>query len=68
MNQLNIANEQVTQMNKQRYLGSIYNSGEIEEEATNSIKVRWLKWQSTSAILCDKCIPLTKNNNSIRQL
>lgn len=46
--------EEITQVKKLHYLGSIiYNTREIEEDLTNRTKASWLKWQNESGILCD---------------
>jgi hypothetical protein len=38
-----------------RYLGSMLQSeGEIDEDVSHRIIVRWVKWRQTSGVLCEK--------------
>ncbi|GJU90167.1 retrovirus-related pol polyprotein LINE-1 [Tanacetum coccineum] len=42
-----------------RYLRSmIHKSGRIEDDVTHRIQVGWLKWRSTTGIMCDNKVPL----------
>jgi hypothetical protein len=41
-----------------RYLGSMLQSdGEIDEDVSHKIRVRWVKWRQASGVLCGKKVP-----------
>jgi hypothetical protein len=41
------------------YLGSMFHKhGDIDEDVSHRIKVRWLKWRQASSVLCDPMVPL----------
>jgi hypothetical protein len=40
------------------YLGSILQKeGDIDEDFSHRIKVRWLKWRQAAGVLCDPRVP-----------
>jgi hypothetical protein len=40
------------------YLGSmLQRDGDIDEDVSHRIKVRWMKWHQASGVLCDKGVP-----------
>ena len=42
-----------------KYLGSIIQKdGEIDSDVHHRIQADWLKWRSTTEVLCDRNIPL----------
>ena len=42
-----------------KYLGSILQSNNgIDKDVDHRIQVGWLKWKSTSRVLCDRKVPL----------
>lgn len=43
-----------TILNQFRYLELTHNTGELEENLTNTIKAGRLKWRSISGVSCDK--------------
>ncbi|XP_070028965.1 uncharacterized protein [Nicotiana sylvestris] len=44
-----------------KYLGSVKEDGDIEEDATHRIGMGWMKWRLASIVLCDKKVsPLLK--------
>ncbi|XP_070052709.1 uncharacterized protein [Nicotiana tomentosiformis] len=41
-----------------KYLGSvIQRDGEIDEDVTHRIRVRWMKWRLASRVMCDRKVP-----------
>lgn len=36
----------------------IHKEGCVEDDVTQHIKVRWLKWRKVPRVLCDKKVPL----------
>jgi hypothetical protein len=35
----------------------LQSEGEIDEDVSHRIRVRWVKWRQVSGILCDKKVP-----------
>ncbi|PWZ52047.1 putative uncharacterized transposon-derived protein F52C9.6 [Zea mays] len=40
-----------------RYLGSMFQEGDIDEDVSHRIKAGWLKWRQAAGVLCDPRVP-----------
>ena len=51
--------QEIPMSNHCKYLGSIIQKdGEIDSDVNHRIQADWLKWRSTTGVLCDRNIPL----------
>ena len=56
---MKIGDNTIPQVTQFRYLGPIVQSdGEIERDVNFRIQAEWMKWRSTSRVICDKKVPL----------
>ena len=56
-----IGEDVVASTDKFKYLGSIIQSNrEIDGGVTHYVKVGWLKWRTTTRVLCDRKLPISQ--------
>lgn len=59
----------IPQVAEFKYLGSIiWDDGEINEDVTHRIQVRWLKWRKASRVICDHKVPTKLKGRFYRTL